>query len=201
MIEFKIEYKSKKSNARIGILKTPHGEFETPSYVGVATQAVVKTLTSDEVEKTNTQILIANTFHLHLKPGEKFLKKAGGIHKFMNWNHPLMTDSGGFQVFSLGFGRDHGVGKILKPRLNRDKENSEISIKVGQQPQNIKITDDGVFFRSPVDGKKLFIGPKESIKIQESIGADIIFAFDECTSPIADHKYTKLSLEKTHRWA
>ncbi len=114
MIDFKIVYKSKKSNARIGILKTPHGEIETPSFVGVATQAVVKTLTSKEVEETKSQILISNTFHLHLKPGEKFLKKAGGIHKFMNWNRPLMTDSGGFQVFSLGFGRDHGVGKILK---------------------------------------------------------------------------------------
>jgi queuine tRNA-ribosyltransferase/7-cyano-7-deazaguanine tRNA-ribosyltransferase len=194
VIEFKIEYKSKKSNARIGILKTPHGEFETPSYVGVATQAVVKTLTSDEVEKTNTQILIANTFHLHLKPGEKFLKKAGGIHKFMNWDHPLMTDSGGFQVFSLGFGIDHGVGKILKTT-------SDLVISEGQQPQNIKITDDGVFFVSPVDGKKLFIGPKESIKIQEQIGADIIFAFDECTSPFANYEYTKKSLLKTHAWA
>ncbi len=194
MIDFKIEFKSKKSNARIGILKTPHGEFETPSFTGVATQAVVKTLTSDEVEKTNTKILISNTFHLHLKPGEKFLKKAGGIHKFMNWDHPLMTDSGGFQVFSLGFGIDHGVGKILK-------EKSDLSIKEGQQPQNIKITDDGVFFRSPVDGRKLFIGPKESIEIQESIGADIIFAFDECTSPIANYEYTKKSLLKTHKWA
>ncbi len=194
MIDFKIEFKSKKSNARIGVLKTPHGEFETPSFVGVATQAVVKTLTSDEVEKTNTNILISNTFHLHLKPGEKYLKKSGGIHKFMNWNKPLMTDSGGFQVFSLGFGIDHGVGKILK-------EKSNLSIKAGQQPQNIKITDDGVFFRSPVDGKKLFIGPKESIKIQEAIGADIIFAFDECTSPVANYEYTKKSLLKTHKWA
>lgn len=194
MIDFKIEFKSKKSNARIGVLKTPHGEFETPSFTGVATQAVVKTLTSDEVERTNTNILISNTFHLHLKPGEKFLKKTGGIHKFMDWNRPLMTDSGGFQVFSLGFGIDHGVGKILK-------EKSNLSIKVGQQPQKVKITDDGVFFRSPIDGKKLFIGPKESIAIQEKIGADIIFAFDECTSPVANYEYTKKSLLKTHKWA
>lgn len=194
MIEFKTIYKSKKSNARIGILKTPHGEIETPSFVGVATQAVVKTLTAKEVEEAKTQILISNTFHLHLKPGEQFLKKAGGIHKFMNWNRPLMTDSGGFQVFSLGFGRDHGVGKILK-------EKSNITIKAGKKPKNVKITEDGVFFRSPVDGKQLFIGPRESIKIQEAIGADIMFAFDECTSPVADYEYTKRSLEKTHRWA
>jgi queuine tRNA-ribosyltransferase/7-cyano-7-deazaguanine tRNA-ribosyltransferase len=194
MIEFKTIYKSKKSNARIGILKTPHGEIETPSYVGVATQAVVKTLTSEEVKDTGTQILISNTFHLHLKPGEQFLKKAGGIHKFMNWDRPLMTDSGGFQVFSLGFGRDHGVGKILK-------EKTDFKVTSKNKPKNVKITDDGVFFRSPVDGKKLFIGPKESIKIQEAIGADIMFAFDECTSPVADYFYTKKSLEKTHRWA
>lgn len=206
MIEFKVVYKSKKSNARIGILKTPHGEIETPSFVGVATQAVVKTLTSREAEEAKSQILIANTFHLHLKPGEKFIKKAGGIHKFMNWDRPLMTDSGGFQVFSLGFGRDHGVGKILKKKSNLtiksgSKTRSDLAITEGQQPQNVKVTDDGVFFRSPVDGKKLFIGPKESIKIQESIGADIMFAFDECTSPVADYDYTKRSLEKTHRWA
>lgn len=194
MIDFKIIHKSKKSNARIGILKTPHGEIETPSFVGVATQAVVKTLTSEEAKQTGSQILIANTFHLHLKPGEDFLKKAGGIHKFMNWDKPLMTDSGGFQVFSLGFGRDHGVGKILK-------EKSDLTITSNKKPKNVKITEDGVFFQSPKDGQKLFIGPKESIKIQEAIGADIIFAFDECTSPIADYFYTKKSLEKTHRWA
>lgn len=194
MIGFKIEYKSKKSNARIGVLKTPHGEIETPAFVGVATQAVVKTLTSEAVKRAKSQILISNTFHLHLKPGENILKKAGGIHKFMNWDRPLMTDSGGFQVFSLGFGRDHGVGKILK-------EKSNLKIKSGKKPKNVKITDDGVFFRSPKDGQKLFIGPKESIQIQEAIGADIMFAFDECTSPIADYFYTKKSLEKTHKWA
>ncbi len=194
MIEFKSVFKSKKSNARIGVIKTPHGEIQTPSFVGVATQAVVKTLTTEEVKQTQSQILIANTFHLHLKPGEAILKKAGGIHKFMNWDKPLMTDSGGFQVFSLGFGRDHGVGKILK-------EKTDIIVTTSKKPKNVKITEDGVFFRSPKDGKKLFIGPKESIKIQENIGADIMFAFDECTSPVADYFYTKRSLGKTHRWA
>lgn len=194
MIDFSIEYKSKKSNARIGALKTSHGTIETPSFVGVATQATVKTLTAREVEETNTQILISNTFHLHLKPGEEYLEKAGGIHNFMKWDHPLMTDSGGFQVFSLGFGTDHGVGKILK-------EKRDLTIKAGKQPQKVKITEDGVFFKSPLDGRRLFIGPKESIQIQEKIGADIIFAFDECTSPVASYEYTKRSLLKTHRWA
>lgn len=193
-MKFHISKKSKISNARIGFLETPHGVVETPSLVPVATQAVVKTMTSEEVVQTKTQLLIANTFHLHLKPGEQILAKVGGVHEFMHWKKPLMTDSGGFQVFSLGFGRDFGTGKILK-------EKNQNSIDLGAKPQHVKITQDGVEFRSPIDGVKLFLGPKESIAIQEKIGADIIFAFDECTSPIANHAYTKRSLEKTHRWA
>ena len=193
-MEFKIIKKSKRSKARLGILKTSHGEIETPSFVPVATQAVVKTLTSEEAKAAKCQILISNTFHLHLKPGEKFVKAGGGIHNFMNWDRPLMTDSGGFQVFSLGFGRDLGIGKILKTK-------GLVKVLLGQQPQNIKIINDGVWFRSPINGEKLFIGPKESIKIQEALGADIIFAFDECTPPNANYEYTKKSLEKTHRWA
>ena len=181
----------------MGFLETSHGVVETPCLVPVATQAVVKTLTSEEVAETRSQILISNTFHLHIKPGEKFLEKVGGIHKFMNWKKPIMTDSGGFQVFSLGFGRDFGIGKVLKFPLN----NREKIIKEGTQPQKIKITQDGVYFRSPIDGAKLFLGPKESIKIQEKIGADIIFAFDECTPPLASYEYTKKSLLKTHNWA
>src|SRR3989344_863765 len=112
-MEFNILKKSKKSNARLGVLKTPYGLVETPALVPVATQAVVKTLTSEEAEAAKCQMLIANTFHLHLKPGEKIVKNSGGIHEFMNWNRPLMTDSGGFQIFSLGFGYDLGVGKVL----------------------------------------------------------------------------------------
>lgn len=194
MVQFNIVKKSSKSRARAGVIKTPHGEIETPTLVGVATQATMKALTWDLVTQTGTQVLIENTFHLHLKPGEQIVKKAGGLHKFSNWDKPIMTDSGGFQVFSLGFGEDHGVGKILK-------EKSNLKITEGQQPQKIKITEDGVFFRSPIDGKKVFIGPRESIKIQEALGADIINAFDECTSPVADYEYTKKSMEMTHRWA
>ncbi len=189
-------------------METPHGVVETPCLVPVATQAVVKTLASEEVEKTNSQILICNTFHLHLRPGEKFVEKAGGLHKFMNWKKPLMTDSGGFQIFSLGFGKDFNTGKVLKSTRNYTesytelrRKNDEFSIKKGSQPRNVKITQDGVYFKSPVDGVKLFFGPKDSIKIQEKLRADIIFAFDECTSPIADYQYTKKSLNKTHQWA
>jgi queuine tRNA-ribosyltransferase/7-cyano-7-deazaguanine tRNA-ribosyltransferase len=193
MLDFKILKKSKKSRARLGVLKTPHGEIQTPTLVAVGTQAGVKTLDSADLAKTKTQIIISNTFHLHLKPGEKIVKSHGGLHKFANLNLPIMTDSGGYQVFSLGFGRDFGIGKIAA------KQSSEI--KRGNQPKLLKIKENGVLFRSPIDGREVFIGPKESIKIQEALGADIIFAFDECPPPNADYGYMKKSLETTHAWA
>ncbi|MFH1036942.1 MAG: tRNA guanosine(34) transglycosylase Tgt, partial [Patescibacteria group bacterium] len=195
-MEFKIVKKSKKSRARLGLLKTSHGVVETPCLVPVATQASIKTLTSEEVLQTGSQMLICNTYHLHLRPGENVVKKFGSLHRFMNWQKPLMTDSGGFQVFSLGFGRDLGTGKILKSKQNRFYE-----VKKGQQPKLLKITEKGVYFSSYLDGRKTFLGPKESIRIQEKLGADIIFAFDECTSPAANHEYTKKSMDITHKWA
>ena len=194
MINFQLLKKSSKTNARLGVLKTSHGEIETPCFVPVATQATIKTLSSEEILLSGTQIVISNTFHLHLKPGEKLVKAHGGIHKFANIGVPVMTDSGGFQVFSLGFGRDHGVSKV-------EKQKPVEMIAKGAQPKLLKITDDGVEFTSYVDGSKIFMGPKESIKIQENIGADIIFVFDECTSPTATEEYTAESLKKTHRWA
>jgi queuine tRNA-ribosyltransferase len=196
MINFSILKKSKKSHARIGILKTPHGEVETPAFVGVATNATIKALRSDEVLRTNTQLLISNTYHLHIAPGEDVLKKAGGLNQFMHWPRPTMTDSGGFQVFSLGFGRDLGVGKVGAFPGKLEKR-----IKENAQPNNVKITEEGVYFRSPLSGEEMFLGPKESIRIQEKIGADIIFAFDECTPPGAMKSYIAMSCERTHRWA
>lgn len=198
MIEFKVLKRSKKTRARLGILKTPHGEIETPALVPVATQAVVKTLEPHEVRETKSQILISNTYHLHLKPGEKVVKNNGGLHEFMNWDRPIMTDSGGFQVFSLGFGQDTHVGKILKFFPG---EANDPLVPLGTQPKNLKITEDGVHFRSPIQGDELFIGPKESMKIQEELGADIMFAFDECTSPLATKEYIIESLRRTHDWA
>ncbi len=195
-MNFKILRKSKNSRARLGLIETDHGVVETPCLVPVATQAVVKTLTSEEAAETKSQILIANTFYLHLKPGEKIIEKAGGLHKFMNWKKPLMTDSGGFQVFSLGFGKDFGVTKFL----GKGMADKKIIGKSGR-PKSLKITQDGVFFKSFIDGREVFLGPKESIKIQEKLGADIIFAFDECTPPLADYDYVKKSLERTHKWA
>ncbi len=197
VVEFKVLKKSKRSRARLGVLKTPHGKVETPAFVPVATQAVVKTLTNEEIPDTKSQLLICNTFHLHLKPGESFIKKSGGLHKFSGLPVPLMTDSAGFQVFSLGFGRDLGMGKLLKSFPGQDTQ----VVGENAHPAHVKITDQGVAFQSPVDGQGLFIGPGESTKIQEALGADIIFAFDECTPPTATFRYVKKSLVRTHNWA
>jgi len=193
MIKFKVIKKSKKSKARLGVLETQYGKVETPAFVPVATQAVVKTLDSEEVLETKTQILICNTIYLHFRPGEEIVKKAGGLHKFMNWPKPLMTDSGGFQVFSWGFGMEYQSGKFFTKDLKGE-------IRWGQQPKLLKIQEDGVIFTSPLDGSKIFFGPKESIRIQEKLGADIIFAFDECTPPNASYEYMKNSLVRIHKW-
>ncbi len=194
MITFRIIKKSKRSRARLGVLKTPHGTVQTPAFVAVATQGTVKALTHDQLQATGTQIAISNTFHLHLKPGENIVAKHGGLHTFTKLPVPLMTDSGGFQVFSLGFGKDLQIGKIGKGQRSG-------AVQKGNQPKEIRITDKGVWFRSPVDGKKLFLGPKESIRIQQKLSADIILAFDECPPPVATFAYNKASLEKTHAWA
>ncbi|MBM3271736.1 tRNA guanosine(34) transglycosylase Tgt [Candidatus Kaiserbacteria bacterium] len=195
MISFEILKQSVRSRARVGILKTPHGEVETPSFVPVATRASVRMLDTPEIEELGSQILICNTFHLHVAPGEQRVADHGGIHGFMKWDKPLMTDSGGFQVFSLGFGSDHGVGKVLK------EEPSDRMIEDGTQPQRVRMTEEGVHFKSPVDGTQLFLSPETSIAIQEKLGADIIFAFDECPSPLSGDDYLKRSIERTHRWA
>ena len=194
MFSFDILKKSKKSRARLGVIRTPHGEVETPTFIPVATRASARLMDSAELAESGAQMLICNTFHLHIAPGERLVKKAGGIHGFMNWKKPLMTDSGGFQVFSLGFGKDHGVGKILKeaPQEQLDK---------WATPSNVKIGEDSVEFNSPLDGTRLTLSPKKSIQIQEALGADIMFAFDECPSPLASIEYLHKSLEKTHRWA
>ncbi len=156
------------SGARIGILSTPHGDIETPVFMPVGTQATVKSLSREELEDVNTQILLSNTYHLHLRPGEEIIKNAGGLHKFMNWNRPILTDSGGFQVFSLSKLR--------------------------------KITDDGVEFRSHISGAKHYITPETDIRIQNDIGADIIMAFDECTTYGSTLDDSKKAMERTLQW-
>lgn len=194
MFSFKVTKKSEKSRARLGIISTPHGEVETPAFVPVATRASVRTLTSETAAELGSQLLICNTYHLHLTGAEKAVAKAGGLHTFMKWDRPLMTDSGGFQVLSMGFGREHSTGAV-KHQLKGQ------SIKENDTPKSIKITEEGVEFRSPINGDRLFIGPKESMQIQEALGADMIFAFDEATSPLSEKAYMRKSLERTHRWA
>lgn len=194
MSSFKVLKESSRSRARIGVIETSHGAIETPAFVPVATRASVRTLTSGQAAELGSQLLICNTYHLHLMPGGDVITKMGGLHAFMHWDKPLMTDSGGFQVFSMGFGTDHGMGKILK-------EKPQHTLEETAQPKKIRITDDGVTFRSPIDGVEIFLGPEESIRIQEALDADITFAFDECPSPLANGAYMCRLLERTHRWA
>ncbi len=168
-VRYELLHTCRQSGARLGVLHTPHGDVQTPVYMPVGTQAVVKAMTSREMEEIGTQILLANTYHLHLRPGDGLIAQAGGLHRFMAWNRPILTDSGGYQVFSLA-------------ELNR-------------------ITEDGVSFRSHLDGSPLFMGPENAMKIQENLGADIAMAFDVCTPYPSDEQKTRADMERTHRWA
>jgi len=196
---FSIIYKSKLSFARIGVLETPHGKVETPCFVTVGTKATVKALGPDDLEKVGTQIVLANTYHLYTSKIYEVIKQVGGLNSFMRWPGVTMTDSGGFQVFSLGFGKDHEIGRhsTLFPGEDLQKMVRAESIK---ESQHIKILDEGVAFRL-LDGKRIVLTPEKSIEIQEAIGADIIFSFDECTSPLASKEYTAEAMLRTHKWA
>lgn len=190
---FKILHKDKNCAARTGILSTRNGKIETPYFVPVSTSATVKGLDSKDLEMLGAQCTLSNTYHLHLQPGDKIIKKLGGLHKFMNFSKPIFTDSGGFQAFSLGLGKEHGVSKIgFFPK--------EKKALTGQK-NLARVTDKGVYFKSIYDGSTQFIGPKESMKIQSNLDADIIMAFDECTSPFSNYEYTKKSMQRTHDWA
>ncbi len=158
----------KQSGARLGRLHTPHGIIETPIFMPVGTQATVKSMTPEELKEIGSQIILSNTYHLYMRPGHELIKRAGGLHKFMNWDKPILTDSGGFQVFSLGPLR--------------------------------KIKEEGVEFRSHLDGSKHFLTPEKAMEIQNALGSDIMMAFDECTPYPADREYVKNSLERTTRW-
>ncbi len=185
---------NKSGKARAGVIRTPHGDVLTPAFVPVATLAAVKALTPEQAREAKSQIIFANTYHLHLRPGEDNVKKMGGLHKFMNWNGPIITDSGGFQAFSLGYGMEHGVGKIASIFPGRKK-----AVSKGEKLAHV--SDDGFLFHSHIDKRTSILTPEKSIGIQEKLGADIILAFDECTSPLSGKKYTKEAMERTHRWA
>ena len=169
MISYELLHKDKKTGARRGVIHTPHGDIQTPIFMPVGTQATVKSMTNEELVENGAQIILGNTYHLYLRPGDELIKEAGGLHNFMKWDKPILTDSGGFQVFSLNELR--------------------------------KITEEGVEFRSYLDGSKHFFSPEKVMSIEENIGADIIMAFDECCPYPSTYEYTKKSMERTTRWA
>jgi queuine tRNA-ribosyltransferase len=195
-MKFRIEKQMGKTagRARVGVIETPHGIIHTPAYIVVGTKAVVRALTNEEVIGAGTEAILANTYHLYLEPGEEILKKAGGFAKFMNWNGPTFTDSGGFQAFSLGAAFGSGVGKIASGEVTVDEPSSV-------HESLAKVDEDGVTFKSVIDGSTHRFTPDRSMEIQHTIGADIMFAFDECTSPLAPYKYQREAMDRTHRWA
>lgn len=198
-IKFSIEKEIPEKMGRAGTLETPHGVIQTPAFVSVGTKATVKALTPEQILETGAQVVLANTYHLYLEPGDERVKKFGGLQKFMNWHGPTMTDSGGFQVFSLGAAYGKELSKVVSisdpsQLLAERSHDSEV-------PRLAKIGQDGVSFRSHHDGSLHYITPEKSIDIQHNLGADMIFAFDECTSPTEDFRYQEEALERTHRWA
>ena len=179
---------SKKSNARTGYITTPNGVIKTPAFIFCATKAALKSITTTDAKKIGTQIILSNTYHLMLQPGSKLIADNGGLHKFMNWKGPLLTDSGGFQIFSLGHG---SVSDEIKGRRSKSKRNKSL----------LKIDEEGALFKSYLDGKNHLLSPEKSIQIQRNLGADLILVFDECTPFNVDKTYTEKSMQRSHRWA
>lgn len=186
MISFKILHTSKKSRARVGRIETPHGPIDTPNFVGVGTSGTIKALDNATVTQIGLQLMFCNTYHLLLQPGVDVVKQAGGLHNFINRSMPLITDSGGFQVFSLAYG---SVADELKGRGKKQ-----------QDGHVLKITEEGVLFRSYRNGEKVLLTPETSILAQKALGADIIIPFDELPPYHIDPDTLKRSLERTHRW-
>lgn len=183
---FTILHQSKRSRARVGRISTPHGDIDTPGFVAVGTNATLKALDSTVVNHIGLQLMFCNTYHLMLQPGTETIKKAGGLHTFINRKHPIITDSGGFQVFSLAYGT---VKDELKSKGQKKNDGSVI-----------KITEEGVLFRSYRDGTPLLLTPESSIQAQKNLGADIIIPFDELPPYHIDGDSLKKSLDRTHRW-
>lgn len=194
-IKFNIIKKLKGSLGRAGILNTPHGDILTPAFVTVGTKASIKSLSPEQVANLGAQVILANTYHLYLQPGDKIIKKAGGLCKFMNWKGPTMTDSGGFQVFSLGEAIGKSVSKIAREQSVAQPP------KIKRNKKLVKIDENGVLFTSHIDGSSHYFTPEKSIEIQHNIGADMIFAFDECTSSQVNYNYQIKAMERTHKWA
>lgn len=198
---FKIEKKVKGQLGRAGFLQTPHGTIPTPAFIPVATKATVKSLTPEHIKELGADVILSNTYHLFLQPGDELIKKAGGLHKFSGWDGPMFTDSGGFQVFSLGSAYGKGITKITTHKENAEEEILLPAVRVEGKEKIAHIDSDGVMFRSHITGDAHYFTPEKSIEIQHNLGADVIFAFDECTSPHEPIHYQKESLDRTHRWA
>jgi len=194
---FQVLHTEKDSHARIGELATPHGPVATPAFVGVATRGTIKAVEPRALVDIGLQILISNTYHLHLRPGEETIAALGGLHRFSGWGGPLMTDSGGFQVFSLGAGKEQGVGKIASIFPDEDHRPS----KRGVGRSLVRLSEMGAEFRSIIDGSPRTFTPESVIHVERKIGADILLPLDECTSPLHDKEYTRRAMERTHRWA
>lgn len=210
--------------ARAGIIHTPHGDIETPAFITVGTKATVKSLTVEEIKNyVGAQCVLANTYHLYLQPGEEIVARHGGFAKMMGWSRsmsskvtgaeqvedankferfplPTFTDSGGFQIFSLGQALGHGVSKIATSEEISKRETEEVAHEKTHE-KLAKIDDDGVTFKSVIDGSEHRFTPERSMQIQHSLGADMFFAFDECTSPLAPFEYQKKAIARTHAWA
>lgn len=189
--------------ARAGTVTTPHGVIQTPAFVPVGTKANVKGILPSALSALGAQVVLANTYHLYLQPGEELVKGAGGVGTFMNWEGPTMTDSGGFQVFSLGAAFGRNITKIAKgEEALRDHGVAVFDEDVASQHGQLAIIDDeGVTFTSHHDGSLHRFTPERSVEIQHALGADMFFAFDECTAPTEPYEYQKEAMERTHRWA
>ncbi|MCX6724908.1 MAG: tRNA guanosine(34) transglycosylase Tgt, partial [Candidatus Shapirobacteria bacterium] len=216
---FKILFRDKKSKARIGEINTSHGKILTPAFVPVGSQATVKSLTPQDLKEIGTQVFFVNTYHLYLRPGADVVEKLGGLHKFMSWDRPIMTDSGGFQVFSLGRGErqlalrspvenfDSASDSLAKRHtlLNGShwRSQSEASQNLTGSPRLslVKIDFNGVTFQSHLDGSKHRFTPEKSMEIQQKLGADMMVAFDECAPCPTTHKYAEMAMKRTHRWS
>jgi queuine tRNA-ribosyltransferase len=194
-LKFTINKKLEATLARTGLIETPNGVIKTPAFIVGGTKATVKTLTVEQVLALGGQSVLANTYHLMLRPGSDVIAAAGGIHKFMNWHGPIFTDSGGFQIFSLGMAYKKGID------ATSHSTKGDADLAKHSSSQLAKVTDDGAFFRSHIDGSSLSMTPESSMELQHKIGADIHMSFDELTAPLAGREYIRQAMDRTHLWA
>lgn len=194
-LSFTITKKLDGTLARTGVIKTPNGTIETPAFIVGGTQATVKTLTPEQVSALGGQSILVNAYHLMLRPGVETISSAGGVHKFMNWSKPTFSDSGGFQVFSLGMAYKKGID------ATSHSSKGDALQAVNSHSQLTRVTDDGVYFSSHLDGSKLFMTPESSMEVQHLIGADIHMCFDELTSPLSGRDSIEKAMIRTHAWA